>query len=639
MIIVSCITLAAGVVSKGATFFIVSQVSSKSKQIPACRGSFSIWPGSGDVTVEPSVIEKVGWLWAIFFCFLAPELFTLTRCFRIVFMKSFKRPGVLEFLIPFIFETLHVLGTAILYFLAFPGMNSLRAIMATNAVAIVPGVLKILMKKDIFLKKPVHLALTGVAVLVQVSALIIWPALDEVVNNNEYDTIDHNWALPVGLLLTSFGWWECYVEEEGPLKKLWDIKTLMTDGCARGFIYFFISLWKILLFMVSMIIIAPAADIVPGWNSIFDLFTQSFETNEFILRSADGGNYLQQDNLIRWEKLWKSPALVILVQIACTWITYVFGKFACKCSIQRWCFALPISLVTPLCISTLAPLCFYKLQDSCNYSSSFPKHLFFECPSEISGNWFARNMAFMWLFFYLSHVWITFQIWIPKNKRLAETLQIFGTDYYNSLMIDTSMMLNRRTDDGERSKRFDNRIKHFNQMKTTEAKEAERMAPQQKKRKISAWSEQNQDFVDLKTDDQTVRIMGCATMWHENTEEIEEMLKSIFRIDDDYAARKIAFQVYNRSEDYYEWESHIFFDDCMTRSEDEPGEMIINNFVIDLITTVDKFGRKWYGKRGFNISMTKMATPYGGRLVWTLPGSTQIICHLKDKNKIRHKKR
>ena len=27
------------------------------------------------------------------------------------------------------------------------------------------------------------------------------------------------------------------------------------------------------------------------------------------------------------------------------------------------------------------------------------------------------------------------------------------------------------------------------------------------------------------------------------------------------------------------------------------------------------------------------------RLVWTLPGKTKIVCHLKDKEKIRHKKR
>jgi chitin synthase len=33
------------------------------------------------------------------------------------------------------------------------------------------------------------------------------------------------------------------------------------------------------------------------------------------------------------------------------------------------------------------------------------------------------------------------------------------------------------------------------------------------------------------------------------------------------------------------------------------------------------------------------ATPRPRRLVWTLPGKTRIVCHLKDKDKIRHKKR
>ena len=36
---------------------------------------------------------------------------------------------------------------------------------------------------------------------------------------------------------------------------------------------------------------------------------------------------------------------------------------------------------------------------------------------------------------------------------------------------------------------------------------------------------------------------------------------------------------------------------------------------------------------------TKILTPYGGRLVWTLPGKNTLNVHLKDKNKIRHRKR
>lgn len=38
-------------------------------------------------------------------------------------------------------------------------------------------------------------------------------------------------------------------------------------------------------------------------------------------------------------------------------------------------------------------------------------------------------------------------------------------------------------------------------------------------------------------------------------------------------------------------------------------------------------------------SPTKYPTPFGGRLEWTLPGGNKLIAHLKDKAKIRHKKR
>ena len=35
----------------------------------------------------------------------------------------------------------------------------------------------------------------------------------------------------------------------------------------------------------------------------------------------------------------------------------------------------------------------------------------------------------------------------------------------------------------------------------------------------------------------------------------------------------------------------------------------------------------------------KIPTPYGGQLTWTLPGGNLLYVHIKDKNKIRHKKR
>lgn len=35
----------------------------------------------------------------------------------------------------------------------------------------------------------------------------------------------------------------------------------------------------------------------------------------------------------------------------------------------------------------------------------------------------------------------------------------------------------------------------------------------------------------------------------------------------------------------------------------------------------------------------KYVTPYGGLLEWKLPGENKLVVHLKDKDKIRHKKR
>ena len=91
------------------------------------------------------------------------------------------------------------------------------------------------------------------------------------------------------------------------------------------------------------------------------------------------------------------------------------------------------------------------------------------------------------------------------------------------------------------------------------------------------------------------------------------MLISIFRIDEDYSARKLALNILNVDEqhlDFYEWETHIFFDDCMERSDDEKDEMIVNQFVRLLINSVDEFGKKWYGNRHLHIPPpVKIATP------------------------------
>ena len=80
----------------------------------------------------------------------------------------------------FVFETLHVVGTAILFFLALPGMDSIRAIMATNAFALIPGILKFFMKPSHEkIGKVPHQVVTAIAIVIQLIALIIWPAAND----------------------------------------------------------------------------------------------------------------------------------------------------------------------------------------------------------------------------------------------------------------------------------------------------------------------------------------------------------------------------------------------------------------------------------------------------------------------------
>jgi chitin synthase len=85
---------------------------------------------------------------------------------------------------------------------------------------------------------------------------------------------------------------------------------------------------------------------------------------------------------------------------------------------------------------------------------------------------------------------------------------------------------------------------------------------------------------------------------------------------------------------------HIFFDDAFEVSVDKDDEVVVvNRFVRDLMDTVDIAASEVHGTDCHIQPPVKFPTPYGGRLVWTMPGKTKMIVHLKNKDKIRHKKR
>ena len=68
--------------------------------------------------------------------------------------------------------------------------------------------------------------------------------------------------------------------------------------------------------------------------------------------------------------------------------------------------------------------------------------------------------------------------------------------------------------------------------------------------------EDDQNSLQHRDTDSIPRIYACATMWHETKDEMMEMIKSLFRMDEDQSARRVA-QKWLRKVDpnYYEFES------------------------------------------------------------------------------------
>ena len=191
--------------------------------------------------------------------------------------------------------------------------------------------------------------------------------------------------------------------------------------------------------------------------------------------------------------------------------------------------------------------------NACMFSNVIPPHLFFDCPT---GGYLiqilANQHAWAWVLWILSQAWITAHIWRPKCGRLAATEKLFVTAYYNAFLIDQSMAMNRRRDD-ERDVKTDD-VTNL-KAEADEANEAElsqqyyygdgfRAASfSSSSGSSSRGSGEHHSGLRSNTihpSDSITRIYVCATMWHETTDETVTFLKSIFYLDEDQSARRVA---------------------------------------------------------------------------------------------------
>ncbi len=117
----------------------------------------------------------------IYIAFAVPETISLVRAIRVVLLKHVTIPSWDKFLVVFSMETVHVGGLVLLFYGVLPEMDSLKAVMATNAVATIPAILRLSNFREKFDKswmRVTAMVLNVICLIAQVAALFPWQVLD-----------------------------------------------------------------------------------------------------------------------------------------------------------------------------------------------------------------------------------------------------------------------------------------------------------------------------------------------------------------------------------------------------------------------------------------------------------------------------
>jgi len=629
------IVLGGSVISKGTVLFMTSQIRPH-KTIMYCNKDLE---RDKQYQAEISTPEQIAWIWCLCFAYFVPELGTLFRSARICIFKSARRSSFTDFFVVWIFESMHVIGLSLFVFIVLPELDVVKGAMITNCVAFIPAVLGLLSRNSKESRRFLKIIMDIIAICGQTTGFFIWPIVEYGRGNTK------TWTVPVAIFLISAGWWENFVDRRSPfsaIKELGRVKERLKKH--RYFTYAFVSAWKIVLFFSSTLLFLHLNSTPVG--SLFTHFTAAFtghplnitQIHNSLTSGAEplpdlsGAQLLQEHIEVRSNGT--TPIYVLLIQIAASYLAYIFAKFACKIVIQGFSFAFPVILTVPVTVTLLITACGLRNEDTCRFRSTIPDYLYWECPGgEFLNDFISNQHGWIWIVWLLSQTWITLHIWIPHCERLAPSEKLFVTPMYCSILMDQSLSLNRRKDnDGE--------VK-------TEELELDRVGLEtendisQYYETISIHTESsNTNISKGKSSDSITRIFACATMWHETKSEMMEMMKSLFRMDEDQSARRVA-QKYLKvvDADYYEFETHIFFDDAFEISDVSDDWMQVNEFVKTFVECVNEAGSYVHQTNIRLRPPKKIPTPYGGRLLYVLPGKTKMFVHLKDKSKIRHKKR
>ncbi|XP_048773867.2 chitin synthase chs-1-like isoform X2 [Ostrea edulis] len=600
---------------------------------PSTKNRLKTLGGTLSYTGRSWIYTDVRWIWGVLIAISAPYLFTV---FKYTWVLLFRKTWPMQWrtlLAVVCLESLHSIGLCIFTLVVLPSFDPLTACVVCFSISLVPGILKVIFpsgeRKD-NASSSNHFygarIVSTFAVLCQIGSIGLW-------SYYVFCSKTSNSVLLMALailssILVSFSWWENFVSqsESSSMFSLSNLKKNMKKERVR--IGIISNLWKIILTIVIMPSLLIGAGCENGTACIKTFFFHSVGKAEFNL--TDSTNFTV-DGQYGKDCVSYLPFIISMVNVLSNIICYKCVKIASKIMAQKLCFALPIIISTPAVLGIF----FGIYSNSKRLNVGTENCVIFPLP-----HWFNENADPSLLFDYAENYWpallagflgflsfllISNHIWSPNEERLITTDRLFVRALYSGAFLDQSLFLNRRRMDKE--------------IKQSKLKENEKVPIPDTSNDTS----QEKDQWSTYRENDTPMIYMCATMWHESEKEMVQILKSIFRQDIDQCTRQhLQSGLGIKDPDYYEFQAHIFFDDAFESRMDSKGRYNVNTYVKQLLESIDIAARSIYSAYGRYKSIpppVRTNTPYGGRLQWKLPGGNSLTAHLKDKTKIRHRKR
>ncbi|XP_061882249.1 chitin synthase 1 [Entelurus aequoreus] len=528
--------------------------------------------------------EKQFYMLMLVFCLVWPNFLVFIKSlWRCAFKSIFVQPNFKTMAFICAIECTVSLGTAVLVLVVMPQFDVLTNLFISGGVCVIPALLQMWFRlqtdtwKIVFPICSIILTSAGYCLL----GIDYYVRVSSHVDRQSADCFIFVAVGIVSSILISFCWWENPMQATNRIQN-----TLSELDGFRDFVFVISSILRIIVIGAVYLI-------------YYVLIENSIVWKDFNLKSYD------------WELLQIGLVLFFL-QAFCSAACHWFGVVACKIHAVRMSFALPLCSTGPI-VLLLGLILFITQAQELNGAqphniTEFCESLVFLshknttpvvlleltrsiCRTSLYSyylQWPFSMLALEGVCMWSGFVACTYYVWKIKVQRIERTSQLFVRRLYESAFIDLSLLLNTK-------------------MKVARARNHE-----------------SQDDI------QSCVIYLCATMWHETYDEMLKILTSMFRLDRYRGDPK------EEHKDCFDFECHIYVDDAFM-TEEGTEKRLVNSYVNDLTRVVIEVYRVFTNKEPDDVSIVE--TPYGGRLMFVMPEGNMLYVHLKDKARIRNKKR